>query len=738
MADLIRKQQSAVQGGDPATISETTRPLAARLFAELAKLRMLQAQSSEAARLYRESLELEDSSDLRLELASVLLRSNQPQEASKEADKVIQSDPGSASAWALRGSALRIAGNEKEAAAALTRSLELRPDVNVAYALASALLASRDKDRADQVIRQILASARNAPIWYVAVGDAYREALYLPEAAEEFKKAIAIDPRIGHAEFFLGLTYLQMNQWGPNSQSFEHLRAAVRLAPHEYVSNFYLGALESTVGSDLASSNRHLHVAAEANPTSPEAWLYLGLNAAREKNTADAKTYLRKAIALTGPDDQRNNYQIRRVYAVLGRILVSEGNHAEGDPLLEKYKRAEQQSLENSADAIAQSAKADLEKSAASGAAAAKASFPGMSSPSLPHDTGSGAQSTEQRIERSPEETRRMAGMEHQLGSLLASSLNDLGTAEARQGQYEIALAHFREGEHWQEPTPVLLRNLGTAAFRSGDFKESARALDQYLKAAQVPGSAAARDDRSRLMLAMSLFSLGRFAEADTAFSSISEFTLQDPRATYSWAYSLAHSGKQQRANEITDALSKQELPPDVMSLVCHIYMDTENYEQSTACYRKAYQVDPGLKLAHYQVAESLIRLDRPTEAVQELRQELALSPDDPDVQYLLAFALLQSSKKEEAVTVLEKLTAAHPDHVQGQYQLGKALLENGATLDAVKHLELAEQNDPAPDYIHYQLQSAYRKTGRTADADRELALYRDIKSRNREVSTPH
>ena len=54
-----------------------------------------------------------------------------------------------------------------------------------------------------------------------------------------------------------------------------------------------------------------------------------------------------------------------------------------------------------------------------------------------------------------------------------------------------------------------------------------------------------------------------------------------------------------------------------------------------------------------------------------------------------------------------------------------------------MEHLEVSEKSDPEPDYVHYQLQAAYRKAGRTADADRELQIYRDIKARNRGVSTP-
>lgn len=109
----------------------------------------------------------------------------------------------------------------------------------------------------------------------------------------------------------------------------------------------------------------------------PEVWLYLGLNAGREKNTSAAKTYLRKAIDLTGPDEALNNYQIRRVYAVLGRILIQEGDHVQGDALLAKYKSTEQLSIGNRADTIALAAGADDSRSALSGIAATGVTYPG-------------------------------------------------------------------------------------------------------------------------------------------------------------------------------------------------------------------------------------------------------------------------------------------------------------------------------------------------------------------------
>jgi tetratricopeptide (TPR) repeat protein len=462
--------------------------------------------------------------------------------------------------------------------------------------------------------------------------------------------------------------------------------------------------------------------------------LYLGLNAYQQKNLSDAKKYLQKAVETTGTDEERNNYQIRRAYFVLGRIAVSEGAHEEGGKLLARVKEFQQKSLANSADTI----NATMQQEGMGGAPGVVPVIKGAPSTDMVGEA-QGGQTAESSVAAAPiarpamsaSQLQELDAREKELREILASSFNDLGTAEARQQQYVAALADFHEAERWDASTPGLLRNIGVAAFRQNDFAESARALEAVLKSNPS-------DQRSRLMLAMSLFSLEKFAEADKAFALVSDAAMNDPRAAYAWAYSLAHTGQMQKANEIADKLVGDALPPDVLTLVCHLYTDSENYEHSVTCFRKAYQENPSIKQAHYEVGASLIHLDRPAEAIPELQQELTISPDDPEVQYYLAYALLQTSHKMEAAALLQTVIAAKPDHAQAQYQLGKLLLEDGKTEQAIKHLEIAEQYDPATDYIHYQLQSAYRKAGRTADADREAQIYREIKAKHREIAPEH
>lgn len=327
-----------------------------------------------------------------------------------------------------------------------------------------------------------------------------------------------------------------------------------------------------------------------------------------------------------------------------------------------------------------------------------------------------------------PTQRNDLRAKEAELRRVLANSYNDLGTAEARQQQYGPALTNFEQAERWQEPESGLLRNLGVAAFRMQNYAEATRALGAYLRTNH--------DDRLRLMLAMSHFSMGHFAEAAASFDQVSAQAMQDPRAAYSWAFSLARTGQQQRANSIANQLSTLALPPDAMDLVCHVYMDTEAYEQSLACLRKVAAAEPSLPLVHYGEGESLIRLDRPAEAIPELRAELALSPANANVESSLAFALLQTSQKDEARKLLEQAVATDPEHARAQYQLGKLILDEGNAAEAVPHLEVSERSDPSPDYVHYQLGTAYRKLGRSADAERELKAYREIKDKARAAAT--
>ena len=330
-----------------------------------------------------------------------------------------------------------------------------------------------------------------------------------------------------------------------------------------------------------------------------------------------------------------------------------------------------------------------------------------------------------------PARKQQLKTREAQLKQILSNGFNDWGTAEARQKQFQPALAHFQQAEKWDAATPGLMRNLGTAAFLIEDYPVSARALTSAV--AESPDN-----QRLRLMLAMSLFTIEKFPEAAANFAKIPDLAIEDTRSAYAWAFSLARINQQQQANQITDNLAARELTPDVRMLVCQLYNLTENYEHAVPCFRKLVEENPTMPHAHFEIGATLVHLDRPADAIPELRAEFKLNPEDIDAQYYLAFALLETSQKAEALTLLNKVIAEKPDHAQAQYQLGKVMLEDGKTDEAIQHLEIAAKLAPSLDYVHYQLQAAYRRAGRTADANRELEIYKQIKASHRNTGPAH
>jgi tetratricopeptide (TPR) repeat protein len=328
-------------------------------------------------------------------------------------------------------------------------------------------------------------------------------------------------------------------------------------------------------------------------------------------------------------------------------------------------------------------------------------------------------------------EKQQLKLREDKLRQILGSSFNDLGTAEAREQQYSEALKHFHEAEKWNASTPGLMRNLGAAAFQQEQYGESARVLASVV-------TASPKDERSRLMLAMSLFSLERFSDAAKNFSVISGLVMRDSRTAYAWAYSLVRSNQPKQANAIADMLAARDLSPDVHLLVCKLYTASENYEHAIPCLRTITSENPEMPGIHYELGATLIHMGNPSDAIPELRAELKTNSGDIDAQYDLAYALLETSKKEEALSLLRSVLALNPEYPQAHYQLGKVLLEDEKTEEAIGHLEAAGRLSPNDPLVHYQLQVAYRRTGRTEDANKELQRYKDIKASKRNSMALH
>jgi len=722
--------RAARDSGDPAAAQLANERLIALALRELAQLRLAESAYPQAVELYDSSLHFEDVPGTRLDLATAEIQAGKYEDAIKQAQQVRAVNPKDLRADRVLASALIQNGDYAQAVEPFTRIVHAQPTVENLYPLAMCLLQTKkpdDKVRAVAVFEQMKQTAGDSGSLHVLFGRAYRDADDMPSAIQEFQRAVAIDPRTPHAHYFLGLAQLFLKDWKPTPEAEAELRKEVEAYPQDYLANYMLGFLTSGERR-YDESNMYLKAAAEINPSAPEPFLYMGLNAYSQDDMKRAEEMLRKAVVLTGSDEERSNYQIRRAYVELGRILATSGRKEESEVYLTKARNLQNKTMEQSQQQVASIV-------LAGGAGSAAAVVPlsrqqeNQSAPLLQTNADPAAKIDPAAISTNKltsEQRAAVEAQENELRSLLGLAFNDLGTSEAIRGAYPQALGYYQQAERWDSSLPGLARNLGQCAFRAGDYPEAIRGLSRALE--QKPETAALR-----AQLGMSYFATNQYAQSAQTLALLGTRGMHDSETGYAWAASLVHNGDMKNASEVLTAFESDERPEQTLLLIGQLWTEIGDYARAIATLQRSLVSDPSLPKAHFYSGLAYIRWEHWPEAEKEFHAELSLTPDDPDAQYHLGFVYMQESKIDDAAALFRQVVAAHPNYANAQYELGKILLDHGQTSDAVKYLEAAARLEPQTGYLHYQLQAAYRKENRIADADRELEIYKQIKAASRD-----
>jgi tetratricopeptide (TPR) repeat protein len=472
-----------------------------------------------------------------------------------------------------------------EAAASFDKSLGLRMDMEAAYTMASALLLAKETDKAAVVFRQMGEMSNGSASMRIMAARAYEGAGLTADAEREYKAAITTpDAARVHAHYFLGLFYLTHNQWESTPQIVDEFQREVELNPKDFFGNYFLGYLASAA-KNYDESDKYLKVAAAARPDWPEPPLYMGLNAYGRGDDKQAEVLLRNAIKLTGNDEARNDYQIRRAYFTLGRILIRKGLKDEGTRDVERSKEME-------THLVVKARQQQALDSRHTGGVAQLSTDPSSSAPKpLPLDvvgdpSAPVSPAVLAKADLEPELITRLESTEKQLRFVLGRAYNDLGTSLARQREFAPALKEFQSAEHWNPNTENLMRNIGMAAYRAGNFRESARAL----KLAVVANP---EDQRAQGLLAMSLSLNGDYAGAASTFDRLGDLTLADPDMAYHWAQSLVKTNQRAQAKVVLVKMSRLSVPYEVLVKSCKLYGDMGDTFNAQACDAKAKSLAP-------------------------------------------------------------------------------------------------------------------------------------------------
>ena len=720
---------SARKSGDLGAVASSNKLLIAASLRAMGRLRLMEGAYPQAGELYKTSLEYEDNREAHVELARIGLLTNQPEETIAQARQGLATDSANSGLYLALGRGYMQKGDFDQAAEALTQAAKLDPQLETYYSLAICWLSLKTPEgnkRAQAAFEQMKEMAGESGSLHVLFGRAYRDAELMNEAVREFEIAIRLDPKTPHAHYFLGLARLALNDWKPTPEAESEFEQEVRYYPKDFLANYMLGFLASSQ-RQYATADRYMRIAAELNPTWPEPWLYMGLNAYAQGDAKAAEPLLRKAVELTGSDEARANYQIRRAYVDLGRILANSGREQESEAYFAKARNLQNRTMQDTQQKVttmvlsegagSMAAMVPLDKRQESQAAPL---VQGKAEAFAPVDESVLAKANLSESQRALAKTQ-----EEDLRIILGQSYSDLATSEAMRRDYATALTHYEAAEHWNPTIDNLYRNLGECAFRAGNYPDAVRGFSAALR--QQPGQLPIQ-----AKLGMAYFGAEQYAEAAKTFAPLGVAGMQDGTVGYAWAASLAKLGQMKEASDVLNQYESGSLSNDTLLLVGQLWTEVGEYNQAVATLHRALQSNPSLPKAHYYAGLAYIRWEHWQDAQNELQAELTIAPGDPDAMYHLGFVALQEGKTDEAAKLFEQVLAAHPDYANAQYELGKILLDRGQLDQAVPHLEAAARLSPDKEYVHYQLQAAYRKESRTADADRELAIYQELKTKSR------
>jgi tetratricopeptide (TPR) repeat protein len=148
------------------------------------------------------------------------------------------------------------------------------------------------------------------------------------------------------------------------------------------------------------------------------------------------------------------------------------------------------------------------------------------------------------------------------------------------------------------------------------------------------------------------------------------------------------------------------------------------------AAYEKLLAELPRTPRLHYAFGNFLANVAQYDRALEEMRQELELNPDDVMALLQVAMAYLNINRASRALPYAEKAVRLAPEFFVAHYALGWTLFKLGENERAIAELEQVVQREPNSPQAHFALSQAYLRAHRKADADRERELFAKLKQR--------
>jgi len=144
--------------------------------------------------------------------------------------------------------------------------------------------------------------------------------------------------------------------------------------------------------------------------------------------------------------------------------------------------------------------------------------------------------------------------------------------------------------------------------------------------------------------------------------------------------------------SSLPDELSEH---PIVLTSLGNVYLGQLIYDQASQCYQKALAQVPDLEQALQGLANAEFELGNIDNAENAVRNLIEIAPENWDAKVLFSRICVRQKRDDEAIECLKQIIAIKPDFYPAQYQLANVYLENGVYDKAEHHALIASKLKP-------------------------------------------
>ncbi|HEY6119442.1 MAG TPA: tetratricopeptide repeat protein [Pyrinomonadaceae bacterium] len=704
------KAEALRRGGDLLAAEAEYKAILGEAYFRFGRVAAAQSDYADSVRAFEAAASFRPNiNQVLIELAIAYFHVEQYEKALEPLVKAVSNDPKSAAAHHMLGKTYFMLGSFDKAVVELQTALATTPnDYDVEYTLGLAYLKQRDLTAAKKLYDLMIKELGNKPQLRVLIGRAYRETGYLPEAIEEFQKAVALDPKFPRVHYYLGLTFLLKDGADRLGDAEREFKIELAEHPNEFFANYYLG-IAATVQRNWQLGVQYLQKASQLQPDNPDPYFFLGQAFSGLEKYDLAIPVLKKSIALN-PDVKHNDYQVGNAHYRLGQALVKAGSAEEGE-----------KELKIAADIKAAAFKRDEARIQAFTSTASNKLSELVAPEGVLADAPTLDVSTRAALQKEVDFYKK----------IIAAAHNNIGSLRADRRDFRAAAEQFKLASKWDPNLPGANFNWGLACYKAELYSEAIVPFEIELKAR--PENIGAKQ-----LLGLSYFMTNNYAKASALLAEVVAAKPDEATLYYPLALSLMNEKRIDEAHHFVEQMvARGANSPQVHILLGRAAYDEGDSEKALQELQTAIALDGKVLLAHFYSGVVFLKLGKFDEAKKQFEAELALNPNDLQAKYDLAYVLLAGQETERGISLMREVCLLKPDFADAHYELGKALLQKGEIDSAIENLQLAAKLDPDKAHIHYQLGRAYLAAGRKSDGDRQIEMSRQLKEKERVQANP-